>query len=278
MSRGRDLLSEKGRVVFKVGTSTLTHANGKANLRSFDLLARVLSDVRNMGRDVILVSSGAIGVGMGKLAIERKPGEVAARQAIAAVGQCVLMQLYGKSFAEYGHVVGQILLTRDVVDYERTRQNAVNTFETLIGMGIIPIVNENDSVATEELETVQGHNAGFGDNDALSAIVAALVGADLLVILTDTDGLHEGDPRANPGARLIREVERVTPEIERVAGGAGGQMGTGGMVTKVEAAKAATERGIDVILMSGRDPLRVYEALRGEEVGTFFRAQRPGRP
>ena len=264
----RNFLASKRRVVVKVGTSTLTHVNGRVNFQRIDRLARVLSDVANMGKDVVLVSSGAIGVGMGKLGIANRPASTAERQAIAAVGQCELMQIYSKLFAEHGHAVGQILLTRDVVDSAHMRANAVNTFETLIGMGIIPIVNENDSVSTEELEN--NINNGFGDNDTLSVIVAALVGADLLVMLSDIQGFYSRNPRTDPDAEMMRHVGAITPQIERAAGGVGSARGTGGMATKIEAAKIALERGIDMVLASGEDPAVVYEILSGADVGTLF--------
>jgi glutamate 5-kinase len=269
---GRDGFDKKRRIVVKVGTSTLTHENGAANLRRIDCLARVLSDVNNSGRDVILVTSGAIGVGMGKLKIGSRPRATAERQAIAAVGQCELMQIYSKTFAEYSHIVGQILLTRDVVTYEHTRENVVNTFENLLKMGIIPIVNENDSVTTEELE--DRYINGFGDNDKLSAIVAAMVRADLLIILTDKDGFFNENPDTNPDARLVGLITEITPRIERAAGGVGSSRGTGGMEAKIEAAKSAMAMGIDMVLANGTDPTVIYGILEGGEIGTFFRASK----
>jgi len=270
----RDEFRHKRRIVVKVGTSTLTHENGAANLRRIDRLCRVLSDISNTGRDVVLVSSGAIGVGMGKLKIGSRPGATADRQAIAAVGQCELMQIYSKTFAEYSHIVGQILLTRDVVSHDYSRSNVINTIETLLKMGIIPIVNENDSVTTEELE--DRNNSGFGDNDTLSAIVASLVGADLLVNLTDRDGFFSEDPNVNPDAAFINYIEDITPQIERAAGGVGSTRGTGGMETKIEAAKAAMSMGIDMVLANGSDPAVIYDILEGQETGTYFRAPRKG--
>ena len=268
----RGFLANKRRVVVKVGTSTLTHVNGRMDLRRIDRLARVLADVANMGKSVVLVSSGAIGVGMGKLGIEKRPASTSERQAIAAVGQCELMQIYSKFFSEYGYAVGQILLTRDVVDSPHMRSNAVNTFETLLGMGIVPVVNENDSVSTEELEN--NINNGFGDNDTLSVIVAALIGADLLIMLSDIEGFYSRNPQTDPAAELVRHIDKITPQIERAAGGVGSSRGTGGMATKIEAAKIALGRGIDMVLASGEDPSVVYDILRGAEVGTLFtRAQ-----
>ena len=268
----RDDIKSKRRIVVKVGTSTLTHENGCANLWRIDKLCRVLSDVNSTGRDVILVSSGAIGVGMGKLKIGARPRATAERQAIAAVGQCELMQIYSKTFAEYSHVVGQILLTRDVITNEHTRANVVNTFDTLLKMGIIPIVNENDSVTTEELE--DRYINGFGDNDTLSAIVAALVRADLLLVLTDKDGFFTENPDINPDAKLMGLVTEISPQIEMAAGGVGSSRGTGGMETKIEAAKAAMSQGIDMVLINGTDPSLIYSILEGDDIGTYFRAPR----
>ena len=265
---GRERFAGMGRIAVKVGTSTLTHESGLADLRRIDRLCSVLSDVCNTGKKVILVSSGAIGIGMGRLKIGARPKGTSERQAIAAVGQCELMQIYSKFFGEYGYVVGQILLTRDVVTVEHTRANAINTFEALLRMGIVPIVNENDSVSTEELKDRQ--NSGFGDNDTLSAIVAELVGAELLINLSDTDGFYTGNPRDNPGASLVPEVAEITPAIERAAGGVGSARGTGGMATKIEAAKIALERGIDLVLAGGKDPAVIYEVLAGADVGTLF--------
>jgi len=266
----RNNFKKKHRIVVKIGTSTLTHPNGKADLRRIDRLGRVLSDIHNSGKDVILVSSGAIGVGLGKLKIALRPNATAERQAIAAVGQCELMRIYSKTFAEYSQVVGQILLTRDVVANEYSRVNVVNTFETLLQMGIIPIVNENDSVTTEELE--DRYNSGFGDNDTLSAIVASLINADLLINLTDRDGFYDEDPGQNPDAKFIALITEITPQIERAAGGVGSKRGTGGMETKIEAAKTAMSMGIDMVLANGTDPAVIYDILAGADIGTFFRA------
>ena len=272
---GRDGFAEKRRIVIKVGTSTLTHENGVANLRRIDKLCRVLSDIGNVGKEIVLVSSGAIGVGMGKLKIASRPGAVAERQAIAAVGQCELMQIYSKTFAEYGHVVGQILLTRDVVANDNTRRNVINTFENLLHMGIIPIVNENDSVTTEELEDI--YINGFGDNDTLSAIVASLVHADLLIMLSDKDGFYDENPDKNPNAHFISLITEITPQIEKAAGGVGSARGTGGMETKIEAAKLTMSRGIDTVLANGADPSIIYGILEGQEIGTYFKPQKAPR-
>lgn len=252
-------------LVVKVGTSTLTYENGRVNLRRMEELCRTLADLENAGRKLVLVSSGAIGVGVGKLGLSSRPEETEKKQALAAVGQCELMFLYDKFFGEYNQTVAQVLLTADVVDSHRSRQNVENTFRELLDMGVIPVVNENDTVETSELE---GKN--FGDNDTLSAVVAGLVGAGGLVILTDIDGLYSGDPRKDPGARRIPRVKEITPEIEGLAGGAGSSRGTGGMATKLKAAKIAGERGIPTAVISGGNLRNLYRLMEGEDVGTVF--------
>ena len=261
-------LQRAKRIVFKVGTSTLTHDTGKLNLRRMRDLARVLSDLKNAGREIVLVSSGAIGVGVGKLKLERRPHDIGGRQACAAVGQCELMYIYDKLFSEYGHVTAQVLLTRDCVDDRLRRMNIQNAFERLLDMGALPIINENDTVAVEEIV--------FGDNDTLSALVAREVHADALVILTDIDGLHEQNPRENPDAKLIHLVEEITPHIREIAGGTGSSRGTGGMITKIEAADIATREGITTAIIDGSDPGNIYRLLDGETIGTVFRAHREG--
>ena len=253
------------RVVVKVGTSTLTYENGKVNIRRLELLCKVLSDLHNSGKQIVLVSSGAIGVGMGKLKLKSRPKETRFKQALEAVGQCELMFLYDKFFGEYNNSVAQVLLTRDVVANEYSRQNVINTFQALLEMGIIPIVNENDTVAVDELI---GQN--FGDNDNLSAIVADLVGADLLIILTDIDGLYDSDPRKNPDAKRIPVVTHIDDSIREMAGGSGSNRGTGGMATKITAAAAATSAGINCCVMSGSDPSKLYKLMNGEQLGTMF--------
>ena len=253
------------RIVVKVGTSTLTYENGQVNLRRLEMLCKVLSDLHNSGKQIILVSSGAIGVGVGKLKMSKRPTETRFKQALAAVGQCELMFLYDKFFGEYNNYVAQLLLTKDVVVNDHSRQNVMNTFETLLEMGIIPIVNENDTVAIDELV---GQN--FGDNDNLSAIVADLVGADLLVILTDIDGLYDSDPSKNPDAKKIDVVEHTDDHIREMAGGSGSNRGTGGMATKITAAAAATSAGIHCCVMSGANPEDIYKLIEGERIGTLF--------
>ena len=259
-------LQRAKRIVFKVGTSTLTHDTGKLNLRRMRDLARVLSDLKNAGREIVLVSSGAIGVGVGKLKLERRPHDIGGRQACAAVGQCELMYIYDKLFSEYGHVTAQVLLTRDCVDDRLRRMNIQNAFERLLDMGALPIINENDTVAVEEIV--------FGDNDTLSALVAREVRADALIILTDIDGLHERNPREDPTAPLIHVVEAIAPHTREIAGGTGSSRGTGGMITKIEAADIATRQGITTAIIDGSDPEDIYRLLDGEEIGTVFLAHR----
>ena len=257
------------RLVFKVGTSTLTHETGNLNLRRMRDLARVLSDLKNAGHEIVLVSSGAIGVGVGKLKLERRPHDIGGRQACAAVGQCELMYIYDKLFSEYGHVTAQVLLTRDCVDDRLRRMNIQNAFERLLDMGALPIINENDTVAVEEIV--------FGDNDTLSALVAREVRADALIILTDIDGLHERNPREDPTAPLIHVVEAITSHTREIAGGTGSSRGTGGMITKIEAADIATREGITTAIIDGSDPEDIYRLLDGEEIGTVFLANREGK-
>jgi glutamate 5-kinase len=258
-------IKDAQRIVVKVGTSTLTHESGRLNIQHIDRLVRVLSDLKNAGKEVILVSSGAIGVGVGKLGLPHRPYDIGGRQAAAAVGQVELMYLYDKIFLEYGHGTAQVLLTQDILMDAVRKQNVVNTFMRLLEFGVIPVVNENDTVSTEEIE--------FGDNDTLSAIVAKLVQADALIILTDIDGLYTGDPRQNPEAVRIDVVEEITDDIRRLAGGRGSSRGTGGMVTKISAAEIAVESGIEVVLMDGSHPDSMYDLLEGKAVGTRFVAK-----
>ena len=258
--------SKARRVVVKVGSSTLTHESGLLNIRRVEQLVKVLADIENSGRQVVLVSSGAMAVGVGKLGLHEKPADMPGKQAVAAIGQCELMYIYDKHFSEYNHVTSQVLLTRDVVDDPMRKRNVQNTFERLLGLGTIPIVNENDTVCTEEIE----HAATFGDNDTLSATVAELAGADLLVILSDIDGLYDGDPRENPGAKLLHEVDEITPEIEACAAGAGSARGTGGMRAKLEAAESVMAAGIPMVIVNGADPEILYDITAGEFTGTYF--------
>ncbi len=250
------------RIVIKVGTSTLTHSTGRVNIRRITALCRVLSDLKNAGHQVVLVSSGAIGMGVGKLSLPGRPTDMPTKQAAAAVGQCELMYTYDKLFGEYNHIVAQLLLTgADVEDPERL-QNIHNTLERLLELGALPIVNENDTVATHEI--------AVGDNDTLAAIVATAAAADLLVLLSDIDGLYTADPHTHPEATLIPVVEAVTPDIEALAGCAGSSLGTGGMVTKLGAAKRCAAAGIDMIIANGADPEILYKLLDGEGFGTLF--------
>lgn len=268
----RNILKNARRIVVKVGTSTLTYENGKINFSRFDKLARVLSDLLNQDKEVVLVTSGAITVGVEKLKLKEKPSTVREKQAAAAVGQCELMHIYSKFFSEYGHTVGQILLTSDVIEEEHTRQNVINTFETLMKNRIVPIVNENDSVSVNEIE--YGEKRLFGDNDTLSAIVSILVRADLLIILSDIDGFYDRDPKSSLDSHIISVVEKITPEIEMCAGGAGSKRGTGGMVTKLAAAKLANANGIDVVLANGSEPQTVIDIIKGDNIGTLFASRK----
>ena len=253
------------RIVCKVGTSTLTYPNGRLNLRRIETLCKVLSDLQSAGHEVILVTSGAIGVGVGKLGLPQRPTETREKQAVAAVGQCELMFIYDKFFGDFNQTVAQVLLTRDVVEHPLSRQNVVNTFDTLMRMRIVPVINENDTVCIDELE-----GANYGDNDTLSAVVAQLVGADLLILLTDIDGLYDADPRRCPDARRIERVTRIDDALRALAGGSGSTRGTGGMRTKLQAAELAMLAHIPTVIMDGGDPHRLYDLLDGEPVGTRF--------
>lgn len=256
------VLKDVKRLVVKVGTSTLTYDTGKTNIRRMHKLVSVLSDIVNSGIEVALVTSGAIGVGVGKLGLKERPSDISGRQAAATVGQCELMFMYDKLFGEYGHTIGQLLITKSDVDSEERRKNLVNTFEKLFDYGAVPIVNENDSVAVDEIV--------YGDNDSLSAIVAKLVNADALIILTDIDGLYDDNPNENEDAKLISQVDEITDELIAVAGGHGSRFSTGGMVTKLHAAQIAMDAGIDTIVMNGAAPESIYKALDGKQIGTFF--------
>lgn len=266
----REQMKRCNRIVIKVGTSTLTYDNGNINLTRIEKLTRVLSDLMNSGKEVVLVSSGAVGVGVNKIKLKEKPKSIKEKQAAAAVGQCELMHIYSKFFGEYSHIVGQVLLTRDVVEDDHIRENVVNTFETLLENKIIPIVNENDTVAIDEIENI----VRFGDNDNLSAIVAELVSADLLIILSDIDGFYDSNPKENPNAKLIKQIDEITEEIEACAGGAGSSLGTGGMATKIAAAHKATKAGVNMVLANGEEPSIISDILSGEEVGTLFTAKK----
>ena len=266
MINQRLVLKDAQRIVVKVGTSTLTHANGKMNLGSMERVALALSELMNENKEVILVSSGAIGVGMGKFNFRRRPLGMGIKQALAAVGQCELMNIYSRLFSTYNHTVAQILLTKTDVDDEAKRKNLMNTFNSLLDFGVLPIVNENDSVSVDEIKSL----TMFGDNDTLSAVVSKLVGADLLIILSDIDGLYDSDPRENKDCKLISVVDNLDSKISRCAGGAGTSLGTGGMVTKLKAAGIATGAGVNVVVANGEDPMIILNILKGDETGTLF--------
>lgn len=257
------------RIVVKIGTSTLTHATGRLNIRRVESLCKTLSDLKNAGHEIILVSSGAIGMGVGKLMLPGRPADMPTKQAAAAVGQCELMYTYDKLFEEYHHTVGQVLLTGEDVCNEKRRRNMKNTITRLLELQAIPIVNENDAVVTDEI----GVDNTIGENDTLSAIVAQLTEADLLVLLSDIDGLYTADPHKDPSAHLIERVEAITPEIEALAGGKGSALGTGGMATKLSAAKVATSAGTDMIIANGQKPELLYDIAAGRPVGTRFAAK-----
>lgn len=254
------------RIVIKIGTSSLAYPSGRVNLRHLEKFCKIVSDLKNAGHEIILVSSGAVGLGVGKLNLPERPGDIRGKQAAAAVGQCELMYLYDKLFGEYNHTVAQLLLTaQDVQDDIRAR-NFENTLFRLLEWKALPIINENDTVSTEEL--------GIGDNDTLSAIVAAGTCSDLLILLSDINGLYTADPHTDPNAELLTEVREITPEIERLAAGKGSALGTGGMVTKLKAAKIATQKGCDMIIANGATPEILYEIIEGVAVCTRFYARK----
>lgn len=259
-------ISERKRVVVKVGTSTLTHRTGRLNIRRVENLVKTLADLQNAGHEIVLVSSGAIALGMGKLGMTKRPQDTPGKQACAAVGQCELMYMYDKFFAEYSIVVAQVLLTKYVL-LENRRQHVVNSMERLLSQGVIPIVNENDTVAIDELELE------VGENDSLAANVATIANADLLVIMSDIDGLYDKDPHVHEDARLIPEVGKITDDIRDLAGGAGSALGTGGMATKIKAVEIAHAADIDVVLMNGKNPRKLYDLFEDKPVGTIFAKQ-----
>ena len=256
-------ISERKRVVVKVGTSTLTHRTGRLNIRRVENLVKTLADLQNAGHEIVLVSSGAIALGMGKLGMTKRPSDTPGKQACAAVGQCELMYMYDKIFAEYSIVVAQVLLTKYVLLEDR-RQHVVNSMERLLSQGVIPIVNENDTVAIDELELE------VGENDSLAANVATIANADLLVIMSDIDGLYDKDPHVHENANLIPEVGEITDDIRSLAGGAGSALGTGGMATKIKAVEIAHAADIDVVLMNGKNPHKLYDLFEDKPVGTLF--------
>ncbi|MBQ3151555.1 MAG: glutamate 5-kinase [Clostridia bacterium] len=259
------MLKDAKRVVVKVGTSTLTYSNGKINIRRLKTLCEVLSDLQNSGKQVTLVSSGAIGIGAVKLGLKERPQDTPGRQAAATVGQCELMFMYDKLFGEYGHTVGQLLITRSDIENPERRENLINCFDRLFDYDAIPIINENDSVAVEEIV--------YGDNDNLSAQVAKLVGADVLIILSDIDGFFSANPAEDENAVLIPVVSRIDDELLHMAGPSVSRLGTGGMATKLGAAKLATEAGIDTFIMNGSNPEDIYRLFDGRQIGTHFKKQ-----
>ncbi|MBQ7704322.1 MAG: glutamate 5-kinase [Selenomonadaceae bacterium] len=262
MSVAREKLKAAKRIVVKVGTSTLTHGSGKLNLYRIEHLIREIVDFHNAGKEIIFVTSGAIAAGMEKMGIAKKPETIPENQALAAIGQGVLMHIYEKFFAEYGQTMGQILLTKNSTVDEHARENSKNSLTAILKMGVIPVINENDAVAVDEIK--------IGDNDNLSAMVADIVDAEVLIILTDIDGLYNGNPKTDSAAKLIHEVPKINSEIEKMAGGAGTKLGTGGMFTKIQAAKLATENGIAMLIISGKEIGNLRRALNGEEIGTIF--------
>lgn len=253
------------RVVIKLGTSTLTHRTGRLNIRRVEKLVKIIADIQNAGNQVILVSSGSIGLGMAKLGLLERPSDTPTKQTCAAVGQCELMYLYDKQFSEYSITVAQLLLTKYVLLEDR-RKNVENALEQTIKMGVIPIVNENDTVAIDELELE------VGENDSLAATVATIAKADLLIIMSDIDGLYDKDPHTHPDAKLIPQVDEINEEIRLLAGGAGSKLGTGGMITKINAAEIATKNGIDMVIVNGREPENLYKIFDGVPTGTKFTA------
>ena len=268
MTRTKSRIKSASTIVVKVGTSTITHPNGKLNLMIIEQLARVLSDLKNQGKNVILVTSGAIAVGRAKMGLAQRPDTIPEKQALAAIGQVNLMYIYSKLFGEYGHLTSQVLLTKDVLDGGEREQNAVNTFSTLFRYNSIPIVNENDTISIEQIQ--------FGDNDTLSAIVSVLVKADLLILLSDIDGLYDKDPNDHKDARLIHVVYGITEDIINACGSTHNNLGTGGMKTKIAAAQICNQHGIPMVIANGDDPRNITRVLAGEDIGTLFVPCREG--
>ena len=250
------------RIVVKIGTSTLAHATGHLNIRRVEEICKILSDVKNSGHELILVSSGAIGMGVGKLGLRQRPTDIPTKQAAAAVGQCELMYVYDKLFGEYHHTVAQLLITKEDIACEKRHINFSNTLNRLLELGAFPILNENDTIATDEIV--------IGDNDTLAAIVAESVKADMLVLLSDIDGLYTADPHTDPDAKLIHRVHKVDQEIMALAGVSSTSLGTGGMVTKLRAAEICLNCGCDMVIANGKNPRLLYDILEGKQVGTMF--------
>lgn len=263
----RELLRDKKRIVVKIGSSTITHEEtNNLNLIKMEKLVRILADLHNQGKEVVVVSSGAIAVGRQAVGMIKRPTEVEEKQACAAVGQAKLMMVYQKLFGEYNQLTAQVLMTKYTMINDISRKNAQNTFQELLNMGVIPIVNENDTVSTDEVR--------FGDNDTLSAIVAALIGADLLILMSDIDGLYTDDPHNNPDAKFIEYVDRITPELENMGKGSASDVGTGGMATKIAAAKIANDSGADMVIANGDDIHTINEIMEGKNIGTLFKAHK----
>lgn len=263
----RNFLKSVNRIVVKIGTSSLIHPNGKVNLDGIDQLAFVLTDLRNKGKEVILVSSGAIGVGMDKLRVAERPKEIPVQQAVAAVGQSELMHIYNQRFLGYSQQTAQVLLTRDVVDFPESRRNVINTLEQLMAMDILPIINENDTVAVDEMD----HTRKFGDNDELSAIVAQLMNADVLIMLSDIDGFYSANPSEDKQAVLYSTVSAINQSLIDQAGGNGSRFGTGGMISKLKAAQRILDAKSAMVLANGKPPRIIFDILAGVEVGTLFK-------
>lgn len=268
----RERIAAARKIVIKVGTSTITHAEtGHVDLGTVERLVWTVADEIGRGREVVVVSSGALGIGRNVLSLRERPTDIALRQACAAVGQARLMMIYEKFFSEYGIISAQILLTKETISSELCAENARRTFDTLAEMRVVPIVNENDAISVDQLA-----HGNFGDNDTLAAHVAQLVGADLLILLSDIDGLFTDDPKLDPGAKFIHTVEHIDDGLERMAKGAGSDLGTGGMTTKIRAAKIAVESGADMVIANGNDITNIARILRGERVGTLFAAHGTG--
>lgn len=264
----RQALKDKKRIVIKIGSSSLMHEEtGKINLNKIEKMIRILVDIKNSGKEVVLVSSGAIAVGKNTIGLHERPDELSVKQACAAIGQAKLMMVYQKIFAEYNTIAAQVLLTKNTISNDVSRTNAENTFKELLHMGVIPVVNENDSVSTYEIEQVQS----FGDNDRLSAIVAAIIGADLLILLSDIDGLYTDDPNSNPEASFIGLVEKIDSRLMNMGKGTSGStVGTGGMAAKLIAAQIANNSGADMVITNGNDIDNIQRVMNGEAVGTLF--------
>lgn len=258
----REQLRSKKKLVVKVGTSSLTYPNGRLNFHRIERITKILSEIHKNGRSIVLVSSGSIAVGAGRMGLEKKPARLAEKQALAAIGQAELIQIYQKFFDEHNQIVAQVLLTKDGIVNPVRQHNARNTLNALIDLNIIPVINENDTVATNEIE--------FGDNDTLSADVAVLINADLLIMLSDIDGLYSSDPRFNSNAKIISTVHEISTEMEENAKGAGTSFGTGGMLTKIAAAKVCSAARIDTVIINGQNPENIYTVLDGKEIGTLF--------